>query len=236
MIHLNCLSSVVKKYIMALTGLVLTGFVFFHMLGNLQVFLCPSKINIYAHFLKTLPLLILWGGRLFLFFSAAIHAYMGILLTIENKRARPDVYLNQRILQASIGSKTMGITGSVILLFIIFHLLHFTIQCIHPEYKTTSFQTIINGKQMLDVYRMVLHGFSYTWVSLFYMVAMGCLGVHLSHGVSSCFQSLGLRSNKWKGLFDKVAWMYAWMVFLGFSSIPFCVMVSKYTHLKIFSL
>lgn len=227
------LSSIGKKYIMAITGLVLAGFVWVHMLGNLQIFAGADAINRYAHFLKSLPLPILWGFRLCLFFSVVLHALMAFLLTKENKRAKPKQSPFAKTLQAGIGSKTMGITGSILLFFIVFHLFHFTITLVHPEYHTVSFMTELEGKTVLNVHKMVIHGFSYTGVSIFYIVAMACLALHLSHGVTSAFQSLGLRNNKLKPFFDFLAKLYALLVFLGFIAVPMSVLISKYTSINL---
>jgi len=218
-------SSLGKKYLMALTGIVLIGFVFVHMAGNLQVLLGQEKINAYAHALQSLPMPILWGSRLFLLVCVVIHAWTAIVLIRENRAARPqsnDVEVTKR---AGLSSLKMGLSGTILLFFIVFHLLHFTVRTVYPEYN--DMMTSVGapeGEEVHDVYTMVLAGFQHTWVSVFYIVAMFLLCGHLSHGFSSVFQSLGIRSESWRVKIDLAARAYAWVIFLGFSIIPILVL------------
>jgi len=218
-------SSLGKKYLMALTGIVLIGFVFVHMAGNLQVLLGQDKINAYAHALQSLPMPILWGSRLFLLVCVVIHAWTAIVLIRENRAARPqsnDVEVTKR---AGLSSLKMGLSGTILLFFIVFHLLHFTVRTVYPEYN--DMMTSVGapeGEEVHDVYTMVLAGFQHTWVSVFYIVAMFLLCSHLSHGFSSVFQSLGIRSESWRVKIDLAAKAYAWVIFLGFSIIPILVL------------
>lgn len=214
--------SLVKKYLMALSGLVLVLFVLGHMLGNLQIFLGPEAINVYAYQLQTLPPPVLWGIRLFLLVCVGVHVWMAVLLTIENRRARPDRYANQRMRRTTFSSRVMPMTGLIILAFIVFHILHFTTQSIYPEYKDLYWDW--NGKLIHDVSTMMIAGFSVWWVSLFYLLATGLLCSHLCHGVSSMFQSVGIRNEKWRSRLDRFAIAYGWVVFLGFAAIPLAVM------------
>ncbi len=210
---------------MALTGIVLIGFVFVHMAGNLQVLLGQDKINAYAHALQSLPMPILWGSRLFLLVCVVIHAWTAIVLIRENRAARPqsnDVEVTKR---AGLSSLKMGLSGTILLFFIVFHLLHFTVRTVYPEYN--DMMTSVGapeGEEVHDVYTMVLAGFQHTWVSVFYIVAMFLLCGHLSHGFSSVFQSLGIRSESWRVKIDLAAKAYAWVIFLGFSIIPILVL------------
>ncbi|MEC7627246.1 MAG: succinate:quinone oxidoreductase, partial [Verrucomicrobiota bacterium] len=119
---------------MALTGLVLIGFVFVHMAGNLQILLGQQYINAYAHALQSLPLPILWASRLFLLICVIVHAWTAYALIVENRRARPDANKIERTKRAGLSSLRMGVTGSILLSFIIFHLLHFTIRVVYPQY------------------------------------------------------------------------------------------------------
>ena len=229
--HRPKIPSLVKKYLMAITGLILVMFVLGHLLGNLQVFLPPDYINAYAYQLHSMPAFVLWGIRLFLLAMVGIHIWMAVLLTIENRRARPDRYIADRTVEASFSSRTMRWSGFILLAFIIFHLLHFTAQDIFPEYKNLKY--VLGGKVVHDVYGMMVMGFTVTWVSLFYLIAMALLCMHLSHGVSSMFQSVGLRNERWRYRLDKVAVAYGWIIFLGFASMPAAALVSKYTNLQL---
>jgi len=230
------MSSLGKKFIMALTGLILVGFVVGHMLGNLQMFLHPDWINEYAYKLKTLPYGLLWIVRIVLLTAVLLHIVTAVLLVIENRRARPAGYVAKDKLQATFASKTMKYTGLVLLAFIIFHILHFTVQATHPEFKELHTQlegvgtmhhvydklAAIGKTEVHDVYSMVVLGFSaqYWYISLFYIISMVLLCLHLRHGVSSMFQSLGLRNSVWRVRLDRVALIVAIVVFVGFASIP----------------
>lgn len=240
-------SSLGKKYLMALTGVALVGFVLIHMLGNLQIFLGQDAINAYAYQLQNLPMPIKWGFRIGLLAMVAIHVWMAVVLTIENRRARPQGYAAEQTIQASYASRTMPVTGGIVLLFIIFHLLHYTVRVIPGHLYEEAIQfarplLATNGTQVsevaaqiaiplgnaqvvgLDVYNMMVAGFSYWWISIFYIVATGLLCSHLAHGVSSMFQSMGWRNRRWRVILDRAAVAYGWFIFLGFAAIPVAVL------------
>ena len=218
-------SSLGKKYLMGLSGLVLAGFVLGHMAGNLQIFLPPEYINAYGHKLQTLPYKLLWLVRAFLLFCVVVHLWMAVVLTVENRRARPERYEVEATVDASLASRTMIWSGGILLLFIGFHLLHFTVKSIF-DYNNLPF--ILDGEVVHDVYAMMYLGFTHWYVSLFYVVAMGLLCMHLSHGVSSMFQTLGFRNEKWSGRLNCLATTYGWVVFAGFISIPVAVLLTHY--------
>ena len=125
------MNSLIKKYLMALTGLVLVGFVFVHMTGNLQIFIGQDAINAYAYFLQNLPMPILWGSRLILFASVFIHILVAVALIRENKKARPIKNKIEITKKSKWHSLRMGLSGSIILAFIFFHLFHYTIRIIY---------------------------------------------------------------------------------------------------------
>ena len=230
-------SSLGKKYLMALSGFVLIGFVFVHMAGNLQILMGQEKINAYAHTLQSLPLPLLWGSRLFLLLAVLVHAVTAYQLVKENRAARPNRNDIEKTQRAGIASLKMGLTGSILLAFIVFHLLHFTIRTIYPEYS--EMLTTIgspDSNEIHDVYSMVLAGFQHTWVSVFYVVAMFLLCGHLAHGVSSAFQSLGLRTENWRVKLDLVAKAYAWVIFIGFSIVPILVLAQNWGIVDIFEI
>tara|TARA_B100000927_G_C16464938_1_gene469298 strand:- start:706 stop:1437 length:732 start_codon:yes stop_codon:yes gene_type:complete len=228
-------SSLGKKYLMALSGLVLIGFVFVHMAGNLQILMGQEKINAYAHALQSLPMPILWGSRLFLLAAVVVHAVTAYQLIKENRRARPHSNYIETTKKAGLASLRMGLTGSILLAFIVFHLLHFTIRTIYPEYS--DMMTIVgspDSNEIHDVYSMVLAGFQHTWISVFYVVAMFLLCGHLAHGVSSAFQSLGIRSETWRGKLELAAKAYAWLIFVGFSIVPVLVLAQNWGMISLF--
>ena len=222
-------SSLIKKYSMALTGIVLVGFVFVHMAGNLQVFLGREAINAYAHALQSLPAPLLWGSRLFLLVCVLIHAYTAYLLISENRAARPRPNEIEVTKRSGWSSLRMGLTGSLLLAFIVFHLLHFTIRSVFPEYQ--NLKTTIgspDGREIHDVYAMIISGFRIDAISAFYVFCMFLLCRHLSHGVTSMFQTLGLRAERWRPRLDLLASAYGWILFFGFSVIPMAVIAQKY--------
>jgi succinate dehydrogenase / fumarate reductase cytochrome b subunit len=219
-------SSLGKKYLMAITGVILFGFVIGHMLGNLQILLGPQlgrdSINSYAHFLQSKPGL-LWMARLGLLLMVIIHVWAAIKLSLENKAARPIGYANTQVVAASYASRTMMWSGVIIFVFIVYHLMHFTAGITNPEYLRLE-ETLKDGAQRHDVYRMMILGFSNLWVSGFYVLSMALLCLHLSHGVSSLFQSLGLKNKYYGRHIDRFAKAAALIIFLGNCSIPVAIL------------
>jgi succinate dehydrogenase / fumarate reductase cytochrome b subunit len=196
---------------MALTGLVLIGFVLGHLLGNLLMFKGPAALDAYARWLHDHPGLI-WSARVVLIFSVVAHILVGIRLSLENRASREGGPAVEATRRASLGSRTMPYSGVVILGFLVFHLLHYTFKSVAVAYQGDS------------VYGMVVAGFSQPAISLFYIVSMLLLCLHLGHGVSSMFQTLGLRNERWRGRLDALAQAYAWFIALGFISIPLAVL------------
>jgi succinate dehydrogenase / fumarate reductase cytochrome b subunit len=211
-------SSLGKKYVMAITGFGLWVFVIVHMLGNLQIFLGPGKINAYAAILKATPAL-LWSARIGLLFIATLHIVAATQLVLANRRARPIRYELKKPVASTFANRTMWISGLIIFAFILFHLAHFTFGWVNPQ-----FLRLVDADGRHDVYRMMVEGFSNPLISIFYIISMGLLLSHLSHGVSSLFQSLGLRSKKTFGFFDKLAKISALALFIGNSLIPLAIM------------
>ena len=219
-------SSLGKKYVMALTGLALFAFVVGHLLGNLQVFGKPELINSYAHFLKSKPGL-LWGARLGLLATVALHVAAAITLSAANKAARPVAYAGGSAYGSDWRSRYMLVSGLVILAFVVYHLLHYTAQlpALNGGLDVRSLTArLADGTQVQDVYAMMVHGFQKGWVSLFYLIAQALLFVHLGHGLSSMFQSLGLRNHVWWPRISWFARVASFVIFLGYASIPVAVL------------
>lgn len=242
-------STIGRKVLMALTGLVLVLFVMGHMLGNLQIFLGADVINAYAYKLHhVLPAAALWGIRLFLLACVGIHIWAAVTLTLDNRRARPERYAKDRVVQATYASRTMRMSGVILLAFIIFHLAHYTVRVVPGKDYNETITGKLNGEvyngpimvplvkhgepvfdngkpvETFNVNDMMVAGFQVWWVSAFYIVATGLLCLHLAHGVSSMFQTLGLRNKDWRKRLDLAASVYGWVVFLGFAIIPLAVM------------
>lgn len=216
-------SSLGKKYIMAITGAGLFVFVVGHMLGNLQIFLGPESINRYGSFLQSLGEL-LWVARIGLIVLALLHIWSAVKLSAENRAARPVGYGEYKPKGSTYASRTMLMSGLIIAAFIIYHLLHFTVQA--PVNGTgRDFVQLHDEKGRHDVYRMMVMGFSVWYVSLFYIVAMVLLSLHLSHGVSAMFQSLGLKNRNWAPFINGFAKFIAIALLVGYCSIPIAVLL-----------
>jgi succinate dehydrogenase / fumarate reductase cytochrome b subunit len=215
-------SSLGKKYVMAVTGFALLIFVIGHMLGNLQVFLGPNQINAYGNFLQTTPEL-LWSARLGLLVMVGLHIYAAIQVSAENKAARPVPYGNYSPVAASYASRTMLMSGLIIAAFVVYHLLHYTVQLKAINLTGQDFIPLHDPQGRHDIYRMMVLGFSNLWVSLFYLLGVGLLSLHLSHGASSMFQSLGWRTEPFRPWLDRLALIGGLVLFLGYASIPISV-------------
>jgi succinate dehydrogenase / fumarate reductase cytochrome b subunit len=217
-------SSIGKKYIMAISGMLLFLFVIAHMLGNLQIFIGGDSINAYAHFLKSTPE-ILWAGRIGLLVLAILHITTALQLALANNKARPVGYDGTKVYKASFASQAILFTGLIVLAFIVYHLLHFTVGVVQPD--ALSYQTKLRGEgePVHDVYRMMIMGFSNPWIAAIYLVCMGLLCLHLSHGVSSMFQSLGWRKKVFYPVIDRFAKIASVVIFLGNSAIVVAILL-----------
>lgn len=206
--------------IVALSGIILILFVVGHLLGNLQIFLGPDWINAYSEHLRELgPLL--WVIRIFLLLTVIVHIYVTIRLAIQNKRARPAQYKDKENVKASFASRHMVMSGLIVLTFIIFHLAHFTVRVTDPRFALLKADPL----NRYDVYSMMVYGFQNYVVSGFYVFAMFLLFLHLSHGSSSFFQSLGLNNKKLEPRLSFWGRVFAWMLFLGYASIPVAILL-----------
>jgi succinate dehydrogenase / fumarate reductase cytochrome b subunit len=211
-------SALGKKAVMAVTGIILFGFVLGHMLGNLKLYLGAEAINHYGEWLREIgePALphgvALWIARLVLLGAVILHIHAATALTLMNKRARPIGYKKLDSVADRYAAHTMRWGGVIILLFVIYHLLHLTFGSVHPDF--------IPG----DVYHNLVAGFRVWWVSAFYIVANLMLGLHLYHGLWSMFQSMGWnhpRFNSWRRIF---ATAFAVIITLGNISFPIAVL------------
>ena len=211
-------SSLGKKFLVAVTGAGLFLFVIGHLVGNLQIFLGPESINRYGHFLQTTPE-ILWPARVGLLAFVIIHIWTSIALTLENRAARATPYEVKEVVAASLASRTMIWSGLIILAFVLFHLAHYTLLIVHPE-----FRDLHDANGWHDIYQMMILGFSNGWVSGFYVLAIGLLCIHLSHGVGAMFQTLGLKNEAYALIIDRCAVVIAVVIFLGYISIPLAVL------------
>jgi len=206
-------SSIGRKVIMAVTGAILFGFVLAHMLGNLQVYLGPEAINNYGVFLRqALHGTGIWIARAVLLSAVLLHTWSATSLALASRRARPEGYRVEKWKESTYASRTMRWGGVILLLFIIYHLLHFTTGTVH--------QTFIEG----DVYHNFVAGFRSVPVSLFYIFAMLALGLHLRHGVWSMFQTLGVSHPRYIRMAHVGAWIFAAVIVIGNISFPLAVL------------
>ena len=211
-------SSIGKKWVVAVTAIVLLGYVLGHLVGNLQIFLGPERINAYAAFLHSMPK-ILWVVRAFLIAAFVLHIVMTLKLVAENRGARQSSYERRNSVQARIATRTMALSGLIVLAFVLYHLAQFTVRV-----TDARFHSLPRGE--FDVYTMVILGFQNLWVSGFYVVAIFLLCLHLSHGLQSMFQTLGINSATLRPILMRGGQLIAWAIFLGYVSIPIAVLAN----------
>ena len=204
-------SSVGKKAVMAVTGLAMIAFLIIHVLGNLQMFEGPNKINEYSAALRRLgPLL--WIARGGLLVSLVLHVIAAYQLTQRKRAARPVDYAERDPQISTFAARTIRWGGLLVLVFIALHLLHFTFGTIHPAFDHK------------DVYGNVVAAFQVWWVALLYLVAMVVVGLHLYHGTWSSIRTLGLTRPSVDPFKRRVVTVFAWAIYLGFSIIPLAVL------------
>jgi len=203
-------STIAKKVVMALSGVVLTGFVLVHMSGNLLLYLGPEALNDYGEMLQSKPALV-WAVRGLLLACVALHIWAATSLTRTNLAARPVGYRRTAYETSTYASRTMRWGGPILLLFIVYHLLHFTVGSVHPDF--------IRG----DVYHNMVRGFQSGPVAFFYVLSMVALSLHLFHGINSMLQTLGLSHPKYNDLRAMVGAAFAALVTVGNLSFPLSV-------------
>jgi succinate dehydrogenase / fumarate reductase cytochrome b subunit len=218
-------SSIGRKWIVALTGLVLFGFVVGHLIGNLQIFLGWEAINRYGAFLQGTGEL-LWVVRIGLLVMIVLHIVFTIKLRAENRGAKEQRYAVTQYRATSAAARWMTLSGLMVFCFIIYHLLHFTVQV--PAVNLTSpavnFVELHDAKARHDVYQMMVQGFRVWPVSFFYLVGVGLLALHLNHGIMSMGQTLGANTGKLRPLWEKGGPAFSWLIFIGYASIPVAVL------------
>ncbi|MEI6072871.1 MAG: succinate dehydrogenase cytochrome b subunit [Verrucomicrobiae bacterium] len=215
-------SSIGKKTVVALTGIVLVAFVTGHLLGNFTLYLGQDWLNMYAEHLQSLGP-ILWLIRLFMLATVGTHVLFIMMLWMENQAARPKKYLASDPVGTTVFARTMRLSGLIVLAFLIFHLAHFTAQVVNPSFKTM--EAPLDGRQVHDVYSMVVVGFRSAPVSILYIAGLTLLTMHLTHGVGSLFQTLGITNRRIRPLLTGVTHAYAWLLYLGYISIPISILV-----------
>ncbi|WP_275888065.1 succinate dehydrogenase cytochrome b subunit [Nocardioides houyundeii] len=214
-------STIALKITMAVSGLVFIGYLLLHMYGNLKVFAGHDAFNEYAHHLRTLgePMLpengLLWVLRVVLLVSLVAHVYAAVVLTLRAQKARPTKYAVKKNIHSSLSSRTMRWGGLTLLLFLIWHLLHFTVGKVNPA-----------GGETNDPFNLVYESFELWWMSLIYVLAMLALGMHLRHGTWSAAQTLGLTNTARSRARAKAAgWVVAVVIAGGFILVPLSILL-----------
>jgi succinate dehydrogenase / fumarate reductase, cytochrome b subunit len=211
-------SSIGKKTIVGVTGLIWVAYVLGHLAGNLQIFLGPNRINAYAQFLHDLgPML--WAVRIVLVIALVTHVVATLQLARENRVAKSTKYAVPGYQRSTLASRTMVVTGLFVLCFVVYHILHFTLQVTHPQYRDLH-----DSLGRHDVYRMMILGFRKPLISLFYILGVFFLANHLSHGIASVIQTLGVNNRKLTESISKGGAVLAWLVFGGFAVIPIVIL------------
>jgi succinate dehydrogenase / fumarate reductase cytochrome b subunit len=205
-------STVGKKVVMAVSGVVLFGYVVAHLLGNLQIFIGPDQINHYAALLHASPPL-LWTARTFLLVMLFLHIWSSFQLALRKWDARPEAYVKKRAVGSSYASRTMYWSGPIVFIFVVYHILHFTVGVGGTEYIE------------LHPYENVVHGFRNPLVAGFYIVAMILLCTHLYHGLWSMFQTLGVNHPRYTPWLRRGAAVFATLIAIGEISIPIAVLM-----------
>jgi succinate dehydrogenase / fumarate reductase cytochrome b subunit len=225
-------TTVGSKFLVALTGVALTGFVIVHMTGNLLIFRGRDALNSYALFLKDRGGL-LWAARLGLLAVFVLHVWLAVRLTLRNRAARPEKYVHEDTVQATFASRTMIWSGLALLAFVIFHLLHYTFGAVFATAPDgTNFLDLSESLAQAtprdparrhDVYAMTIYGFRNVPISIIYIFGQLFLGLHLWHGIASTFQSLGWNSPRWNPLITTVGRTLAVLLTLGNIAMPVAV-------------
>jgi len=209
-----------RKVGMSVTGFGMIIFVVIHLLGNASIlFSGPDGINSYAKLLHSLGAF-LWAVRLAMLILLCLHVFFGILLTLENRAAKPERYAVRNDLSATFAGRNMIWTGLLVAFYLVYHLLHFTLPVIHPE---LSAYRNADAAGRPDIFKMVILNFRSISVAGLYVLAMAALGLHLSHGLQSMVQTLGLNNERTLPIIIKVGTIAAAVLFLGYISIPVSV-------------
>ena len=209
--------SIGRKTVVAVTGLFMVLFVVVHLLGNTTIFAGPDGINAYAEKLRELGPFV-WVFRIFMGAMLCLHVIFAVLLTLENRDANPGKYAVKKMLKANFASETMIWTGLLLLAFLVYHLLQFTVH-ITPDIVLGT-----DAKNRVDVFTMVFSSFRITPITLVYVASMVTLFLHLSHGIQSIFQSIGLNNDKTMPQFGLLGKLLSALFLVGYSAIPVLIL------------
>lgn len=208
---------------MSVTGIILILFVIIHALGNATIYF--DWLNAYAEHLHALPLLT-WIFRLFMLAAMTVHVFFGIQLSLENYAAKPQSYAVRKSLRATFASRNMIWTGVLIAVYLVYHVLHFTVPVINPELSASQNIDLLGRP---DVSKMVVLNFQNFFISCIYIIAMTSVGLHLYHGIQSLFQTTGLNNEKTMPVIIKMGVLAAIIFTLSYISIPVLILLGIVT-------
>ena len=207
-------STVGRKILMAITGQMMILFVVIHVLGNTTIYF--GTLNAYAAALHALPFL-LWATRLFMFSMLCLHIWLGIVITLENRKAKPQTYSVTNHLSATFAGKNMIWTGTLIAAFLVYHLLHFTVQVLMPQSSALRNPDALGRP---DVFMMVVQSFRLASIAAVYVLSVAALLLHLMHGIQSSFQTWGANNDRTMPFVRGGGTLTAVLLFLGYAAIP----------------
>jgi len=209
------------KIVMAATGGLLTLFLVAHVLGNIEVFWGAGAINRYGEMLREIPWL-LWVVRAGLLTLIVLHIWSAIRVAAANRAARPTAYKKKQNQATTLAARAMLVSGIVVAAFAVFHILHFTVRSVVPDYKNFVEQT--SSGERHDIFRMVVDAFQRPPVAIFYVVSIILLGLHLSHGVASAIHTLGVDHPRYNPSLQRLGPLFATLVVLGFIAVPLAIL------------
>jgi succinate dehydrogenase / fumarate reductase cytochrome b subunit len=211
-------SSIGLKIIMGVSGALLVLFLVAHVVGNLEIFIGAEAINHYGVLLRTLPPL-LWAMRAGLLILVVLHIWSALRLWAINRAARPVGYAQQRHQTTTLAARTMIWSGIILAGFVVYHILHFTVRSVQPEYKNW-----LDAQGHHDIFRMVTDAFRRPLVSGFYILSMILLGFHLSHGIGSMIHTLGVSHPRYNPSWRHFGVAVAVLIVVGFIAVPFAIL------------
>ncbi len=205
-----------RKLVMAVTGQFMIIYVVAHVLGNYTIF--AGAINAYAEGLRHWPYTtVLWSSRTLLLLSFVLHTYYGVILKLENRKAKPETYAVTHYRSASFAGRTMIWSGLLIALFVLYHLMHFTFQVIEPGLAAIAHPDALGRP---DVFTMVVRSFHHAAIAAFYVVGVFSVGLHLYHGIESSIQTEGLNNDRTFPVVVRAGMIAAAALFLLYAAIP----------------
>lgn len=222
-------STILSKIVMAVTGVILVLYIVVHTAGNMLIYLGKDSINSYSAFLHSLGP-ILWIVRIALVVALILHIYTSLILKFRNLDAKPQKYAVRNYVKAKLTSRTMVWTGTMILCFVVYHLMHFTIRTTNPGHYTAEFFKPIHSVtdilvERLDVFRMIIMGFQNPVIAIVYMVGVIIVGFHLNHAIQSMFQTLGFNQKNYFSFIEKSGVAISIIITLCLISIPISILL-----------